>query len=151
MSFDIETMERRRLRLLEGWLIGQVAFLSLIVVRSIERATDPNAPPLGGPVLTGMVLSLLLCVGCVLAYAVMASKIRRDPDLAEALDNELVRSYFSRSWLVAFIGAAATVLIFAVLATYSPVFGDPLTIAFTTILVGMTAQSVTFYSKVRSS
>lgn len=151
MSSEIESIERRRLRLLEGYLLGQVVFLALLVARSVERAAVPEPPPLGGPVLAGMVLSLLLCVCCVVAYAVLASRFRRDPELAEALDNELVRTYFTQSWMVAFIAAAATVLIFAIVAAYSPVFRDPLTIAFTTILVGMTAHWVTFYCKVRFS
>jgi hypothetical protein len=151
MGSEIEGLERRRLRLLEGYLIGQVAFLALMVSRSVERATIPDPPPLGGLVLTGMVLSVLLCVCCVLAYAVLASRFRRDPELAEALDNELVRAYFTQSWMVAFIAAAAAVLIFAILAAYSPVFRDPLTIAFTTILVGLTAHWVAFYCKVRFS
>ena len=151
MSSEIETIERRRLRLLEGYLLGQVVFLALMVARSVRRATVPEPPPLGCLVLAGMVLSLLLCVGCVVAYAVLASRFRRDPELAEALDNELVRTYFTQSWMVAFIAAAATVLIFAIAAACSPVFRDPLTIAFTTILVGLTAHWVTFYCKVRFS
>lgn len=151
MASEIETIERRRLRLLEGYLLGQVVFLALLVARSVERATVPDPPPLGGLVLAGMVLSLLLCVCCVLAYVVLASRFRRDPELAEALDNELVRTYFTQSWMAAFVAAAATVLIFAIVAAYSPVFRDPLTITFTTILVGLTAHWVTFYCKVRFS
>jgi len=151
MSPDIETMERRRLRLLEGYLLGLVVFLALLIARSIERAVVPDAPALGGPVLVGMTLSTLLCVVCVVAYAVLAARIRRDPDLAEALDNELVRSYFVRSWIVAFVAAAATTLVFAIAASYSPVFRDPLAIALTTIIVGMTAHHVAFYCRVRFS
>lgn len=151
MNSDIETMERRRLRLLEGYLFGQIAFLILVVMRTVERAVVPDPPPLGGLVLTGMVLSVLLCVCCVVAYGVLASKIRRDPELAEALDNELVRAYFTQSWMVAFIAAAATTLLFAILAAYTPVLRDPLMIAFTTIIVGLTAHYVAFYCKVRFS
>jgi len=151
MKSTTETMERRRLRLLEGYLLGLIGFLAFIIVRSIERSIAPNPPPLGGVVLMGMVLSLLLCVCCVVAYAVLASRIRRDPDLAEALDNELVRSYFNRSWVVAFIAAAVTTLIFATLSSFSPVFRDPLMIAFTSIVVGLTAHHVTFYCRVRFS
>jgi hypothetical protein len=81
----------------------------------------------------------------------LAVRIRRDPELAEALDNELVREYFVRSWSVAFIAAAATTLVFAVAAAYSPVFRDPLTIALTTIMVGITAHHVAFYCRVRFS
>jgi hypothetical protein len=151
MNFDTETMERRRLRLLEGYLLGLLGFLAFIIVRSVERSLNANAPPLGGVVLAGMVLSLLLCASCVVAYAVLASRIRRDPDLAEALDNELVRSYFSRSWVVAFIATAVTALVFALASSFSPVFRDPLMIALTSIIVGLTAHHVTFYLKVRFS
>lgn len=151
MGSDIESMERRRLRLLEGYLFGLVLFLALLIARSIERAVVLHPPPLGGPVLAGMTLALLLCVSCVVAYAILASKIRRDPELAEALDNELVRAYFTGSWMVAFVAAAVTALIFAILAAYSPVFRDPLMIAFTTIIVGLTAHHISFYCKVRFS
>jgi len=151
MSSDIEAMERRRLRLLEGYLLGLVAFLALVIARSIERAVVPDAPALGGPVLVGMILSVLLCVVCMGAYAVLAARIRRDPNLAEALDNELVRAYFVRSWVAAFVAAAATTVVFAIGAAYSTVFRDPLTIALTTIIVGITAHHVAFYCRVRFS
>jgi hypothetical protein len=151
MSTDIETMERRRLRLLEGYVLGQVAFLTLVVIRTVERAVVPDPPSLGRLVLTGMVLSLLLCVGCVVAYSVLVSGIHRDPKLAEALDNEMIRAYFSQSWMAAFIAAAATTLVFAILAAYTAVLRDPLMIAFTTIMVGLVAHHITFYCKVRFS
>ena len=105
MSSEIETMGRRRLRLLEVYLLGQLAFVALLVARSAERAAVPNPPPLGGLVLVGMTLSLVVCVSCVVAYAILVSKIRRDPDLAEALDDELVRAFFSQSWAAAFAAA----------------------------------------------
>ena len=151
MSSDIEAMERRRLRLLEGYLLGLVAFLALSITRSIERVVVPDPPPLGGPILLGMTLAALLCAFCVVAYAVFASTIRRDPELAEALDNELMRAYFARSWIAAFIAAAATTLLFAIAASYSPVFRDPLTISLTTIIVGITAHHIAFYCRVRFS
>jgi drug/metabolite transporter (DMT)-like permease len=151
MSSDIETMERRRLRLLEGYLLGLVACLTLMIIRTVQRAVVAEPPPLGGSVLIGMVLSLVLCVSCVAAYGALASRIRRDPELAQALDNELVRSYFTRSRMVGFGAAAATALIFAFLSAFSPVFDDTVMTALTTVIVGLTGHHLAFYCRVRFS
>ena len=151
MKHNIEDLDRKRMRLLEGQLLGLVTFIILSFVRFIERATIPNPPPLGGPVLIGMILSALLCATCVAAYAVLAAQIRSDPDLVTALDNELVRVYFSQSWLAAFIATAVTTLIFAAITPFAPVLSDPLMIAFTSIIVGVTAHQAAFYCKVRFS
>jgi hypothetical protein len=147
---DIERLDRKRLRNLGTYLVFFVAFVILMLVRFFFRGHGLNEQPIGIAVLVGLIVTLLAQGGLMYKQVRIASRINRDPHLKAAFDNELLRHLESQAWKAAYIGAAATVLFFAIVSGFHPVC-DPVMIALTTIIVGAGAQRATFYLKYRSS
>jgi predicted membrane-bound mannosyltransferase len=137
------------MRFLEWYLIGFAAFLLLTLARFFFRAGGLNTQPIGIAVLAGLIVTVLVQAGSALGQALMARRIRADPSLEAALNNELVQSLESHSWRAAFLGAAAATVFFAVVSFFYPVC-DPVMIALTAIVTGFGAYQGTFYFKYRS-
>jgi len=147
---DIESFDRMQLRNLRAYLLFFSHFVILMLVRFFFRASGLNETPIGIAVLIGLIVSAIGQAMFVLLQARTAVKINKDPHLKAAFSSELLQHLEAQAWKGAYVGAAGTVLFFAVVSSFYPVC-DPLMIALTTIAVGAGAQRATFYFKYRSS
>ena len=150
MMSQIESLDRRRMRLLEWYLISFLFFLVLTLVRFFFRAGGLNSQPIGMAVLAGLIITLLLQAGTAIGTALLARRIRSDPSLEAALNNELIQSLELQSWRAAYFGAAGAALFFAIVSFFYPIY-DPVMIALTAIITGFGAYQATFYFKYRAS
>ena len=144
MNSDIEILDRKRMTLLKWYLIGFAISFFLLLTRHFFRMDDLNSQPIGVAVLIGLVLTLLLQVYCVIQSAFLARDINRDPRLEAALNNELVKSLNTESWIAAYIGSSLTTLFFAVIQSVYPIC-DPVSISLTAIIAGAGAHHAYFY------
>jgi hypothetical protein len=136
MLSKIESLDRRRMKLLEWYLISFVFFLLLTLARFFFRAEGLN--------------SQLVQAGTAIGAALLGRQIRSEPSLEAALNNELIRSLETQSWTAAYFGAAGATLFFAIVFFFYPIC-DPVMIALTAIITGLGAYQATFYFKYRSS
>jgi hypothetical protein len=148
MKSNIEMLERRRMRFLELYLIGFAAFIILSVTRFFFRLGGLNSQPIGTAVLFGLIISLLFLAISAVGYLTLGRKIKDDPSLKEALNDEMIQSLELRSWKAAYCGAVATTIFFAVAWFFYPVC-DPVMIALTSVISGAGAYQATFYFKYR--
>ena len=138
------------MRLLEWYLVSCACFLLLMIARFFFRAGGLNSQPIGMAVLAGLIVTLLLQAASAFGQALLAIRIRSDPNLEAALNNELIQSLEVQSWRAAYFGAAGATLLFAIVSTFYPVV-DPVMIALTAIIAGFGAYQATFYFKYRAS
>ena len=150
MMSQIELLDRRRMRLLEWYLVSCSVFLLLMIARFFFRAGGLNSQPIGMAVLAGLIVTLLLLAGSAFGQALLARRIRSDPSLEAALNNELIQSLEIQSWRAAYFATAGATLFFAVVSFFYPVY-DPVLIALTAIITGFGAYQATFYFKYRAS
>ena len=150
MMSQIESLDRRRMKLLEWYLVSFVVFLLLTLARFFFRAEGLNSQPIGMAVLAGLIVTLLVQAGTAIGIALLAQKIHSDPSLEAALNNELIRSLETQSWRAAYFGAAGATLFFAIVSFFYPVC-DQVMIALTAIITGLGTYQATFYFKYRAS
>jgi hypothetical protein len=150
MDSEIEMFDKKRMRYLEWYLIGFVIFLFLSLARFFFRLGGLNSQPIGFAVLLGLILSLVVLAFSTFKTATLARKIKQDPILEEALNNEMVQSLETQSWKAAYIGAIATTIFFALVGFLYPIC-DLVLVALTSIIAGAAANRATFYFKYRSS
>jgi len=150
METEIERLDRLRLRYLGAYLSFSGVALVLFLVRFFFYAYGLNGSPAGMAVLIGLFVTVPASGLCVLGQGLLWARIRKDPRLKEALDDELLRAIEAQAWKAAYVGSAATVLFFAIASSMVHVC-DGVTIALTTILVGAIAQRAAFYVKYRSA
>jgi len=144
MTYDIETLDQKRMTFLKWYLVGFAIFMCLILTRHFFRLGGLNAQPVGIAVLAGLVATLLLQAVCLLRSALLERHIRRDPNLEAALNNELVKSLMTQSWIAAYIGAVGMTVFLAVAWFFYPVC-DPVMIALSAISAGAGANRAYFY------
>jgi hypothetical protein len=150
MDSEIEMFDKKRMRYLEWYLIGFVIFLFLSLARFFFRLGGLNSQPIGFAVLLGLILSLVVLAFSTFKTATLARKIKQDPILEEALNNEMVQSLETQAWKAAYIGAIATTIFFALVGFLYPIC-DLVLVALTSIIAGAAANRATFYFKYRSS
>jgi hypothetical protein len=150
MSTDIEFLDQQRMKFLKWYLIGFAIFMILMLTRHFFRLGGLNQRPIGSVVLIGLFLTLILQVVCVTRSALLERDIHRDPRLEAALNNELVKSLVTQSWIAAYVGASATSLFFAITWSFYPIC-DPVTIALSTIIVGAGASRACFYFRYKTA
>lgn len=78
------------------------------------------------------------------------ANLTHDPHLQAALNNELVQSLMTQSWIAAYIGSAAMTVFFAITWAFYPIC-DPVTISLSTIAAGAGASRAYFYFRYKRS
>jgi hypothetical protein len=149
VNTKIETLDRKRMRYLEWYLIGFGVFLALSITRFFFRGGGLNSQPIGTAVFIGLLVSLADVAVSTLGLALLGREIKADPSLRDALYNELVQSLETLSWKAAYISAIGTTSFFAAVSFFYPVC-DPVLVALTSIIAGAGAYQAMFYFKYRS-
>ena len=149
MNTDIEFLDLQRMKFLKWYLIGFVICLTLMLTRHFFRLSGLNEQPIGKWVLIGAILSLLLQAVCVIRSALLERYIHQEPDLEAALNNELVKSLTTQSWVAAYLGTSAMTLFFAITGSFYPIC-DSVTISLTSIIAGAGASRAYFYLRYKA-
>jgi hypothetical protein len=150
MNTDIEFLDQQRMKFLKWYLVGFAICLTLMLTRHFFRLSGLNSEPIGVVVLIGAILTLLLQVICVIRSALLERDINKIPHLAAALNNELVKSITTQSWIAAYIGTSGMTLFFAITWSFYPIC-DPVSISLTSIVAGAGAHRAYFYFKYKMS
>lgn len=149
MNREIELLDRQRMSYL-GWsLVGFLIFIILSIARFFFRLGGYNSEPIGMAVLAGLLLSLMILIISSLGTALLSRKIRHNPQLKEALYNELIQALEIQSWKAAFFAAIVSNIFFTAAWFFYPVC-DPVMLTLTTIIAGLGSYQATFYLKYRS-
>lgn len=146
MNKDIEFLDQQRMKYLKWYLVGFAICLLLMLTRHFFRLSGLNSEPIGMAVLVGAIATLLLQIISVVLSALLERDIRQDPDLEAALNNELVKSITTQSWVAAYIGTSGMTLFFAITSSFYPIC-DTVTISLTSIVAGAGASRAYFYFK----
>jgi hypothetical protein len=147
---EIETLDAKRMRTLELYLVGVAVFIVLSVTRFFFRLGELNSQPIGIAVFAGLILSLALISVSTIRSESLKRRLNQDPALKEALNNELVQNLELKSWRAAYLGAVGAAVFFAVVSFFYPI-SDPVLTALTAIIAGGGAYQATFYFRYRSS
>jgi hypothetical protein len=147
---EIEILDVKRMRHLELYIIGVGFFIALSITRYFFRLGGLNTKPIGIAVLIGMVLSLGAISLSTLQSARFWNRVKLDPSLVDALNNELIQALQLRSWKAAYLGAVGTTLFFALVGFFYPI-SDPMLMALTSIIAGAGAYQATFYFMYRAA
>lgn len=150
MHTDIEFLDQQRMKFLKWYLIGFALFIFLMLTRHFFRLDELNSRPIGIAVLIGLLATLLLQVICLTKSALLERTIHQDAHLEAALNNELVKSLMTQSWIAAYIGSAGMTLFFAITWAFYPIC-DPVTISLTSIATGAGASRAYFYFRYKMS
>lgn len=150
MNTEIERLDKKRVRLLEWHLAGFLIFFIFSNIRFFFRASGLNSAPIGLSVLIISVIGVAIVGLSTYGLAILNRKLRSEPDLSEALNNEYIRSFEPNSWRAAFIGSAASTAFFALVYFIYPVY-DPVLVALNSILTGAGAYQFNFYLKYKFS
>ena len=137
------------MKYLKWYLIGFAIFMLLMLTRHFFRLDGLNSQPIGIAVLIGLLATLLLQVICLIKSALLEKDIHQDPRLEAALNNELVKSLMTQSWIAAYIGSAEMTLFFAITWAFYPIC-DPVTISLTAIAAGAGASRAHFYFRYKT-
>jgi hypothetical protein len=146
----IEFLDAKRMRYLELYILGVGVFVALSITRFFFRLGDLNSKPIGIAVLVGLILSLGLISLSTIQTSLFWKKVKQEPLLMGALNNELIQALALRSWKAAYLGAGGTALFFGVVSIFYPV-SDPMLMALTSIIAGAGAYQATFYFLYRAS
>lgn len=147
---EVEILDVKRMRHLELYILGVFFFIALSVTRYFFRLGGLNTKPVGIAVLIGMILSLGVICLSTLQSARFWNRVKHDPLLMNALNNELIQALQLKSWKAAYIGAVGSTLFFALAGFFYPV-SDPMLMALTSIIAGAGAYQATFYFKYRAA
>jgi hypothetical protein len=149
-SSEIEILDAKRMRHLEIYILGVGVFIALSVTRYFFRLGGLNSQPIGVAVLVGLIISLGVISLSTVLSAHFWNRVKYDPTLMDALNNELIQVLQLKSWKAAYLGAVGTTLFFAVVTFFYPV-SDPMLMALTSIIAGAGAYQATFYFLYRAS
>jgi hypothetical protein len=149
-SSEIEILDAKRMRHLEIYILGVGIFIALSVTRYFFRLGGLNAQPIGVAVLVGLIISLGVIGLSAILSAQFWKRVKYDPELMDALNNELIQALQLKSWKAAYLGAVGATMFFAVVGLFYPV-SDPMLMALTSIIAGAGAYQATFYFLYRAS
>ncbi len=144
MTNDIEIFDTKRRKFFRLYLVFLILFFVTWMTRFILLEIGA-LPALLNRILIGVLVAKLV----VMSYAVLGlntvrEKARKDPVLREALDNELIRHYRTKSWKFAYFAVMICLAIFAVFDFISPI-KDFIAVVLTALWAGIVGYLLAFY------
>ena len=135
MTTQIELYDQKRKRNRGGGLIGSAIFLVAWIGYVITRISCLNNDLLRTIVLAILILAVLFQAYFAIKNVLLEREIKKDPQLKDALNNELVQLNELKAWRVSFF----TLIVFIILAAVLSIFvqiNDLMLVFLTALLIG---------------
>ena len=144
MTNQIELMDRKRRRLLRFYLVFLIIFFVTWMTRFFLRETGYLSTIMNRVAIGILVAALVVKSFAILGLNKIRDKVEKDPVLRNALDNELVRHYRTRSWKYAYLAVMACLVLFAAFNFFSPI-KDFFAVVLTAFWAGVVGYLFAFY------
>ncbi|MBN1224147.1 MAG: hypothetical protein JXB23_12945 [Candidatus Aminicenantes bacterium] len=145
MENIIESYDYKRRKFLLGYLISFSAFLLPWIARFILREMELLPDEWNRIFLFLLFASIPFQAYFAFSLNKLRSKIKKDPDLQEALFNELVRLHETRAWRYAFIAMAGCLAMVFIINLFFIPIRDLTAVIITAILAGSGGYHLSFY------
>ena len=144
MTTQIELYDQNRKRNRGGGLIGSVIFLVAWLGYVITRLSRLNNDLLRTIVLAILILAVLFQAYFALKNVLLEREIKKDPQLKNALNNELVQLNELKDWRASFFALLVFVVLAAVLSIFVQI-NDIMLVFLTALLIGFGTHNTAVY------
>jgi len=127
-----------------GGLIGSIIFFIAWIGYVILRISGQNMVLLRTIVLAILILSVLFQAYFAIRNTLLERKIKKDPILNEALNNELVQHNELKAWRASFFSVIGFIVVAAVTSIFIQI-NDLMLIFLTVLLIGFGTHNITVY------
>ena len=145
MSNLIELMDGKRRKYLSGYLVFLSVFLVIWFSEKVLQAAGIEIDGIRIVTLPVYIICILFQAYFSISLSTLKKKIKEDPQLNAALNNELVRLNELKSWRTAFFTTCASVLLLSILSVFTPLLDDTMYIALTSVLIGFGSYHLAFF------
>lgn len=143
MRDQIEKLENDRRRNTKGFFLVQSLFLIFWLLRFFLRSSGILYSQLRTIGIIVLVAALIAQVYYVIKLASIAKKMKSDPEIFSALNNELVQLNELKSWKAAFFSTVGCLLFLGLISFLFPI-KDLIFVILTAILAGSGAYNLAF-------
>ena len=144
MTTKIEIYDQKRKRNRGGGLIGSAIFLIAWIGYVVIRISCPNNDLLRTIVLAVLILAVLFQAYFALKNVLLEREIKKDPQLKDALNNELVQLNELKAWRASFFSVIGFIVVAAVLSIFVQI-NDIMLVFLTAQLIGFGTHNTAVY------
>ena len=144
MTTQIEMYDQKRKRNRGGGLIGSAIFLVAWIGYVITRIACLNYDLLRTIVLAILILAVLFQAYFAVKNILLEREIKKDPQLKDALNNELVQLNELKAWRASFFALLGFIVVAAVLSIFVQI-NDIMLVFLTALLIGFGTHNTAIY------
>jgi adenylosuccinate synthase len=144
VTTQIEIYDQKRKYYRGGGLIGSIVFFIAWIGYVITRLSTQTTDYARITVLIIMVLAVIVQAYYALRVNLLERDIRKDPQMKEALNNELVQLNELKAWRASFFSVIGFIVLAAV-ASFFIQINDLMLIVLTALLVGFGTHNIAVY------
>ena len=144
MTSQIEIYDRKRKQYRGGGLVGSIIFFIAWMGYVILRLSSQTVDLLRTIVLAILILAVLIQAYYALRVNLLEREIRKDPEMKEALNNELVQLNELKAWRASFFAVVGFIILTAITAFFVQI-NDLMLIFLTALLVGFGTHNAAVY------
>jgi hypothetical protein len=144
MTTQIEIYDRKRKQYRGGGLVGSIIFFIAWMGYVILRLSSQTVDLLRTIVLAILILAVLIQAYYALRVNLLEREIRKDPEMKEALNNELVQLNELKAWRASFFAVIGFIILTAITSFFVQI-NDLMLIFLTALLVGFGTHNAAVY------
>jgi len=144
VTTQIEIYDQKRKYYRGGGLIGSFVFFLAWIGYVITRLSNQAADTTRVVVLAVLILSVIVQAYYALRVNLLERDIRKNPDMKDALNNELVQLNELKAWRVSFFAVIGFIVIAAITSFFIQI-NDLMLIFLTALLVGFSTHNAAVY------
>ena len=144
MTSQIEIYDRKRKQYRGGGLVGSIIFFIAWMGYVILRLSSQTVDFLRTIVLAILILAVLIQAYYALRVNLLEREIRKDLEMKEALNNELVQLNELKAWRASFFAMVGFIILTAITAFFVQI-NDLMLIFLTALLVGFGTHNAAVY------
>lgn len=144
MTTQIEITAQKRRKFRRGYIIWLVVFFIAWITRSVLKIFELEMDLLETILLIILISSVLIQAFYALQDNLLQLKLKKDPLLREAMNDELIQLNELKAWKTAFFSLVGYIVFIALLSLFIT-FNDPMLIYVTALLIGFGSYNTAVY------